>query len=105
MLTVEVDARTVIARFAAMPAKLRAAFIKKTYMLAEKLKSKVQQNLTNQILHIRSGNLVRSIFEEVKSEASSVSGRVFSSGVAYARIQEYGGQTKAHIIEAVKVKP
>jgi phage gpG-like protein len=94
MLDVQIDARTITARLSAMPDKLRAAFLKKTYALAEKLKSKVQQNLTNNLLHIRSGNLVRSIFEEVKNETNSVSGRVYSSGVAYARIQEYGGQTK-----------
>jgi hypothetical protein len=87
-----------------MPDKLRAAFLKKTYALAEKLKSKVQQNLTNKLLHIRSGNLVRSIFQQVTNSANEVSRRVYSSGVTYARIQEFGGQTKAHIIEAKNAK-
>lgn len=87
-----------------MPDKLRAAFLKKTYALAERLKSKVQQNLTNKLLNIRSGNLVRSIFQQVSNETNEVSGRVYSSGLPYARIQEYGGQTKAHVIEAVKGK-
>lgn len=100
MLTVEVDDRALVARLASMPDKLRSAFLKKTYALAEKLKSKVQQNLTNQILKIRTGKLVRSIFEEVTEGAHSVSGRVYSSGLPYAAIQEFGGQTKAHIIEA-----
>jgi hypothetical protein len=94
MLTVEIDDRAVVARLSSMPDKLRAAFLKKTYALAEKLKSKVQQNLTNRVLKIQTGNLVRSIFEEVNDETNSVSGRVYSSGVAYARIQEYGGTIK-----------
>ena len=94
MITVEVDARQVMARLTSMPDKLRAAFLKKTYTLAEKLKSKVQQNLTNRLLNIRTGNLVRSIFEEVKDSTNEVSGRVYSSGVAYARIQEDGGTIK-----------
>lgn len=89
-----------MARLSYMPDKLRAAFLKKTYALAEKLKSKVQQNLTNKLLHIRTGKLVRSIFEQVTNSANEVSGRVYSSGVPYARIQEFGGQTKAHVIEA-----
>jgi phage gpG-like protein len=104
MLTIEVDDKAVIARLTAMPDKLRAAFLKKTYALAEKLKSKVQQNLTNRILNIRTGKLVRSIFEQVTNSTNEVSGRVYSSGVPYAAIQEYGGQTKAHIIEAANGK-
>ena len=89
-----------MARLSYMPDKLRAAFLKKTYALAEKLKSKVQQNLTNRLLKIRTGKLVRSIFEQVTNSTNEVSGRVYSSGLPYARIQEFGGQTKAHIIEA-----
>lgn len=104
MLTVEIDDRVIRARLDAMPDNIRAAFLKKTYTLAEKLKSKVQQNLTNLVLRIRSGKLVRSIFQQVENDTNSVSGRVYSSGVPYARIQEYGGQTKAHIIEAVNGK-
>jgi phage gpG-like protein len=100
MLTVEVDSRQIMARLSYMPDKLRASFLKKTYALAEKLKSKVQQNLTNKLLQIRTGKLVRSIFQQVTNSTNEVSGRVYSSGLPYARIQEFGGQTKAHIIEA-----
>lgn len=91
MFTVEVNDRVITARLNAMPAKLRAALLKKTYELAEKLKSKVQQNLTNQILQIRTGKLSRSIFTQVTNTETEVSGRVYSSGVAYAKIQEFGG--------------
>ena len=104
MLDIQVDDRAIMARLSYMPDKLRAAFLRKTYALAEKLKSKVQQNLTNRLLNIRTGKLVRSIFEQVTNSANEVSGRVFSSGLPYAAIQEFGGQTKAHIIEAVNGK-
>ena len=100
MLAIDIDDRAIMARLSSMPDRLRAAFLKKTYALAEKLKSKVQQNLTNRILQIRTGKLVRSIFEQVTNSANEVSGRVYSSGLPYAAIQEFGGQTKAHIIEA-----
>jgi phage gpG-like protein len=104
MLTIEVEDRAIMARLSSMPDKLRAAFLKKTYALAEKLKSKVQQNLTNKLLQIRTGKLVRSIFQQVTNSSNEVSGRVFSSGLPYAAIQEFGGQTKAHVIEAKNVK-
>jgi len=104
MLDVQIDDRAIMARLAVMPDKLRARILKTTYTLAEKLKSKVQQNLTNKLLNIRTGKLVRSIFEQVTNSTNEVSGRVFSSGLPYARIQEFGGQTKAHIIEAVNGK-
>jgi phage gpG-like protein len=100
VIDIQIDDRAIMARLAYMPDKLRAAFLKKTYALAEKLKSKVQQNLTNRILQIRTGKLVRSIFEQVTNSTNEVSGRVYSSGLPYAAIQEFGGQTKAHIIEA-----
>ena len=104
MISIEVDTRQIMARLSVMPDKLRAAFLKKTYALAEKLKSKVQQNLTNRLLNIRTGKLVRSIFQQVTNSTNEVSGRVYSSGLPYARIQEFAGQTKAHVIEAVNGK-
>jgi len=100
MLTVDVDERQIMARLSVMGEKVRARILKTTYTLAEKLKSKVQQNLTNKLLRIRTGKLSRSIFEQVTDSVNSVEGRVFSSGLPYAAIQEFGGQTKAHIIEA-----
>jgi hypothetical protein len=104
VFSIEIDARVVIARLNSMPAKLRSALLKRTYALAEKLKSKVQQKLTNQILKIRTGKLSRSIFQQVTNTTNEVADRVYSSGVPCARIQELGGQTKAHIIEAVNCK-
>jgi phage gpG-like protein len=100
VISIAVDDRVIMARLAAMPDKLRARLLKTTYALAEKLKSKVQQNLTNRLLKIQTGKLVRSIFEQVTNGTNEVAGRVFSSGLPYAAIQEFGGQTKAHIIEA-----
>jgi phage gpG-like protein len=91
VIDIEIDDRVVMARLNTLPGKLRAALLRKTYDLAEKLKSKVQQNLTNKILRIRSGKLSRSIFEQITNNATEVSGRVYSAGLKYARIQEFGG--------------
>lgn len=100
MLDIEIDDRVITARLSVMPARLHAVLLKKTYEFDEKLKSAVQQNLTNRLLNIRTGKLVRSIFGQVLDSVNSIIGRVFSSGLPYAKIQEFGGQTKAHIIEA-----
>jgi hypothetical protein len=44
------------------------------------------------------GRLAGSIQEETSSTADGSQGRVFTTGVPYARIHEYGGQTRPHVI-------
>ncbi len=97
--------RQLIERLDAMPEKLRAALFRKVSELALRLEAKVKQKLTNDVLNVRTGNLRRSIQNKVEQSASAVIGRVYSAGdVKYAAIHEFGGQTKAHIIEAVNGK-
>jgi phage gpG-like protein len=53
------------------------------------------------VLNVVTGALRRSIQSEVETSGEMIRGRVFSSGdVKYAGIHEFGGRTKAHIIEA-----
>lgn len=97
--------KELIGRLDAMPGKLQAALLQKVTYLALQLEAKVKQKLTNDVLQVRTGNLRRSIANSVSQSANSVIGKVFSSGdVKYAAIQEFGGQTKAHVIEAVNGK-
>ncbi len=97
--------RELIAKLDSMPGKLQIALLQKVSDLTLKLEALVKQKLTNDVLNVRSGNLRRSIARQVNSSATSVIGKVFSSGdVKYAAIQEYGGQTKAHVIEAINGK-
>jgi phage gpG-like protein len=52
----------------------------------------VEDYLSGQVLHVRSGALRRSIFETVDTSGPVVTGQVFSSGdVKYAAIHEFGG--------------
>ena len=108
MLTISVDDRAVIARFDAMPAKIRQALLAKTRYFAVLLEQKVKENLYGKLLKYRTGELYGSIFNEVTEDANSVTGKVASSASSkaapYAAIQEYGGTTKAHVIEAVNGK-
>jgi phage gpG-like protein len=101
-VTLEGD-RQLIAKLSAMPNALRQALVRKANALALKLEALVKSKLNGQVLHVRTGALRRSIFEEVTDTATSVTGRVASSGdVKYAAIHEFGGQTKAHVIYPAK---
>ena len=97
--------RELIARLDAMPGKLQAALLQKVSYLALKLEAKVKQKLSGDVLNVKSGDLRRSIDNKVDQSGTSVTGKVYSSGdVKYAAIHEFGGQTKAHVIEAVNGK-
>lgn len=97
--------RELIAKLEAMPDKLHAALLRKVTGLTFKLEAKIKDKLSGKVLQVRSGKLRRSIHSKVDSTPTSVTGMAASSGdVKYAGIHEFGGQTKAHIIEAKNAK-
>jgi HK97 gp10 family phage protein len=97
--------REMIARLEAMPDKLHAALLRKVTALTLKLEAKIKEQLSGKVLKVRTGKLRRSIHSRVDSTPVSVTGMAASSGdVKYAGIHEFGGQTKAHIIEARNAK-
>lgn len=57
-------------------------------------------NLSNKVLKRRTGTLASSIRTRVDSDLSGTVG----TNVVYARIHEYGGTTKAHVIEPRNAK-
>lgn len=72
--------------------------------LARELAAYVKRGkLTGQVLHNRSGRLRRSITFKVTSEGTVVSGLV-GTNVVYARIHEFGGHTKPHLILPKKAR-
>ena len=88
-----------------MPGKLQAALLQKVSMLALKLEERVKRKLSGEVLNVKTGDLRRSIANKVEQSAHAVIGTVYSSGdVKYAAIHEFGGTTKAHVIEAVNAK-
>jgi phage gpG-like protein len=93
MITIEIDDRTIITKLDFMPTKLRDALVREVTVLASKLVARIKQDkLSGQVLNVRTGNLRRSITDEVTSTASTVTGRVFSDkSVKYAAIHEFGG--------------
>jgi phage gpG-like protein len=58
------------------------------------------EKLSGQVLNRRTGALSDSIGSEVTSTTFPVRGAVFSRGVKYAAIHEYGGTTAPHVIMA-----
>lgn len=105
MFTASLVGKTeLIQRLAAMtPNVLRAL---KQAVTSETIKLQahvIRDKLQGQVLNNRSGDLARSIQQDVTSTDLSVFGRVFSSGdVKYAHIHEYGGTI--HIPEIVPDK-
>ena len=95
--------RDAIVSLSAIPASVRQALLRRATALAEQLRNHVvAQKLSGQVLNVRSGALRASIRSEVTQTDSGIAARVYSSGVPYAAIQEFGGQTPAHVIEAKK---
>ncbi len=101
MLNVTIEDQKLVQQLTDMPARLRSMLYKTVFTLALKLqKHIVVDKLQGQVLGHRSGNLQRSIQNDVTQNGPGVYGRVFSSGdVKYAAIHEFGGRIPAHIIE------
>ena len=90
---------------AALPGAVRLAFLAKAQTLAESLATKVDAKLSGEVLTPRSGTLRSSISSELSEDDSTAGASVFVAGdVPYAAILEYGGVTKAHVIEAANAK-
>lgn len=86
------------AYFVEMPEKLRKRLALTISDLVIQLEDRVKDKLKNKVLHIRSGDLRRSIQHQVTITSKSVVGEVFSAGdVKYAAIHEYGGTIKTRL--------
>ena len=87
-------------RFDDLTGAVTAALLAKARSLAEQLRLHVvEDKLSGQVLHERTGALKASIQAEVAVDGAVIRTRVFSAGdLKYALIQEYGGQTAAHDI-------
>lgn len=98
--------KELIAKLNAMPNKVKAFLYASVTKLAFKLEYKVKADkLSGQVLHVRTGNLRASIYNEVTQDTTSVTGRVAQAGdVKYGAIHEFGGQTPPHEIVPVKAQ-
>lgn len=91
-----------------MTEKTKKSLTQAITILSIKLKNHIiKDKLSGQVLNHRTGNLWRSIQQEVHSEGTSIIGKVFSAGdVKYAAIHEYGGSVRTRLGTGVgKPKP
>lgn len=98
--------RELAAKFQSFPKQLQASLVRKITGLAIALNAHIKRDeLSGQLLHVQSGDLRDSINWDVVQEATAIIGRVFSAGnIPYAEIQEEGGTTPPHIIEATNAQ-
>ncbi len=88
-----------ITRFSRAPAAVRSAAELIMQDVGQYLWARVRQNLSGDILQLRTGRLRDSIQWEVISNDAGITARVFSDGsVPYSKIQERGGTTPPHMI-------
>ena len=94
MITVDIIGREEVrARFEAMPGKIHQRLLAAITGLALQLEAHVKQDkLEGQVLNHITGRLQGSIGHAVDDSPDAITGRVFSAGVNYAAIHEYGGE-------------
>jgi len=90
---IQINTSRAVARFGAMPNKLRQALYKKITALTLELQRYIQtEKLQGQVLNKITGNLQSSVFSETTITNDGVEGRVYvGADVPYAAIHEYGG--------------
>lgn len=74
--------------------KLRATMTDVVNMLQARI---VDNKLNGGVLNRRTGNLYRSIKNEITEGEGSITGRVYTTGIPYAAIHEYGGTIKTRL--------
>jgi len=90
----------VISRLDQVPGKVAAALRRAVAAEAIKLTAYVkEQKLSGQELNIQTGALQRSINYQLQDEGDRIAASV-GTNLIYAAIHEYGGTTRAHVIEA-----
>lgn len=81
---------------------VQAALVARADQLRAMLEDRIKQNLSGDVLAVRSGALLNSISTALEDDGTDVTVTAQSTGVPYAAILEYGGKTAAHDIVPVK---
>ncbi len=90
----------VIGRLDQVPGKVAAALRRAVEAESVKLAAYVkEQKLSGQVLNMQTGALQRSIDYQLQDDGDRIAGSV-GTNLIYAAIHEYGGTTRAHVIEA-----
>lgn len=93
----------VIAKLLLAPEKVRKAVLRAVERSAAAVTARAKAKLSDDVLHVRSGRLRRSVHYAMTG-TEDLPAAVIGTNVEYAAIHEFGGQTRAHPIEAVNAK-
>src|SRR6185295_15548738 len=94
-----VEDKGIVGKLDGMSRQLHDALLRKVTELTHVIEGKVKADkLSGQVLTPRTGALRQSIQTSVEDQGETIVGSVFSSGVKYAAIHEYGGKIPAHEI-------
>ena len=96
-------ADAVAAKLALAPEQIRRAVARAVEQSAASVTAGAKAKLSDEILRVRTGRLRRSVHYVLTGTAVAPSA-VIGTNVEYARIHEFGGQTRAHLIEALNAK-
>jgi phage gpG-like protein len=87
----------------AAPAKIQAAVRRAVEESAARVLSAAKAKVSDDVLHVKTGRLRRSLHYVLGGTDTAPSAAI-GTNVEYAAIHEFGGQTKAHVIEALNAK-
>ena len=100
MMTVELVGDDVVQRrLQALPTRLRQGLRRTVARLGTALRRRAQDKVSGEVLQVQSGRLRESITAAVEEGGTAITARI-GSDAPYAAIHEYGGTTRAHLIEA-----
>lgn len=91
MITVEVDPTRAFLKLDRIPNDIRTALRGTIVDLTRSLTALIRAKLSGGVLNVRSGKLLNSIQSQLIENTATVYGRVFTQGVPYAAIHEFGG--------------
>lgn len=89
--------RQLVERIRAAQPELRKSLRQTVEILSIKLLAKATAKVSDDVLHVRTGRLRRSLNERITESGNTVTGAV-GTNVVYARILEFGGKTAPHDI-------
>jgi len=92
LYTVSVDVDPAVAKLDAVALAARAALRGTIISLTQALADAVRIKLGGVTLHVMSGALLGSIRSSLIENPSVITGRVYSQGLIYAPVHEYGGR-------------
>ncbi len=100
MITVEIiNGERVAARLAGATLRIRDALSAAILASVIDMEAQVKEKLSGPVLRNRTGRLRNSVVSTLTDDQTTITGTV-SAKTSYAAIQEYGGTTRAHLIQA-----